>query len=33
MIAPSSVNGSPHSGQQYPPPGKSQNTSNRGRCE
>ena len=31
--SPSSVNGSPHSGQQYPPPGKSQNISNRGRCE
>jgi len=27
------VNGSPHPGQQYPPSGKSQNTSNRGSPE
>ncbi len=31
--SPSGANGSPHSGQQYPPPGKSQNTSTRGRRE
>ena len=30
---PAGVNGAPHSGQQYPPPGKSQITSTRGRCE
>jgi hypothetical protein len=30
---PSSVNGCPHSGQQYLPPAKSQITSTRGRCE
>ena len=30
---PSGVNGSPHSGQQYPLPGKSQMISTRGRCE
>jgi hypothetical protein len=31
--SPSGVNGSPHTGQQYPPPGKSHTTLNRGRCE
>ena len=31
--SPSGVNGSPHSGQQHPPSGKSQNTSSRGRRE
>jgi hypothetical protein len=31
--SPSGVNDSPHTGQQYPPPGKSHTTLNRGRCE
>ena len=31
QCSPGGVNGSPHCGQRYPPSGKSQNTSNRGR--